>query len=211
MAARQQGTFAPRKTPVQARAAVTVDAIAEASIQVLLAGGLDSLTTTRVAARAGVSVGTLYQYYPNKQALLLSVLEQHLRHVAEAVERACAAQHGCPLRSMAEAAVAAFIDAKMERADISVALYAVASDLNGEKIVSRAGNRARQAMARMLATAPGVEFPQVQFTAMLLMAAMSGATRAVLESGATPKAVQMMREQLRLLCLGYLRAAAVRV
>ena len=51
--------FEPRKTPVQARSAVTVEAISEATIQVLLSQGSDRLTTTRVADRAGVSVGTL--------------------------------------------------------------------------------------------------------------------------------------------------------
>jgi len=60
----------PRKTPLQARSAVTVEAIYEATIQVLLTNGIEQLTTTRIAARAGVSVGTLYQYYPNKQSLL---------------------------------------------------------------------------------------------------------------------------------------------
>ena len=52
----------PRKKPAQSRSKVTVDAIFEATIQVLLADGLQRLTTTRVAERAGVSVGTLYQY-----------------------------------------------------------------------------------------------------------------------------------------------------
>jgi hypothetical protein len=83
--------FEPRKTPVQQRSTVTVEAISEATIQVLLAVGLDRLTTTRVAARAGVSVGTLYQYYPNKQALLYAVLKVHSIKVAEAVEHACRA------------------------------------------------------------------------------------------------------------------------
>ena len=69
--------FEPRKTPVQQRSTVTVEAISEATIPVLLAVGLDRLTTTRVAERAGVSVGTLYQYYPNKQELLLAVLKVH--------------------------------------------------------------------------------------------------------------------------------------
>ena len=55
---------------------MTVEAISEATIQVLLAVGLDRLTTTRVAERAGVSVGTLYQYYPNKQALLYAGRER---------------------------------------------------------------------------------------------------------------------------------------
>ena len=85
---RAQASFEPRKTPIQARSTVTVEAIWEATIQVLLEVGPDRLTTTRVAERAGVSVGTLYQYFPNKHSLLFSVAERHLNRVADAVERA---------------------------------------------------------------------------------------------------------------------------
>lgn len=67
-----------------------VGAICEATIQVLLSHGADRLTTTRVADRAGVSVGTLYQYYPNKQSLLFAVFEDHMDKVTQAVEAACA-------------------------------------------------------------------------------------------------------------------------
>ena len=59
-------TLRPRKTPRQARSAATVDAIFEATIQVLLVEGEKGLTTTRIAERAGVSVGTMYQYFPHK-------------------------------------------------------------------------------------------------------------------------------------------------
>lgn len=73
-----------------------MDAIAEASIQVLLSQGEDCLTTMRVAERAGVSVGTLFQYHPNKQTLLFAVLEDHLGNVSMAVESACeCAVPGC--------------------------------------------------------------------------------------------------------------------
>src|ERR1700741_5684132 len=81
--------FEPRKTPIQARSTVTVEAISEATIQVLLSHGAGRLTTTRVADRAGVSVGTLYQYYPNKRSLLFAVFEDHLDKVTRAVEVAC--------------------------------------------------------------------------------------------------------------------------
>lgn len=66
----QQAVLAPRKSPVQARSTTSVNAILEATVQVLLEVGKERLTTTRVAHRAGVSVGTLYQYFPNKSALL---------------------------------------------------------------------------------------------------------------------------------------------
>ena len=84
----------PRKSPVQARSMASVEAILDATIQVLLSVGKDRLTTTRVAQRAGVSVGTLYQYFPNKSALLKAVLERHLDGVVEAVEQVCREQRG---------------------------------------------------------------------------------------------------------------------
>lgn len=66
----------PRRSPRQARARVTVDAIVEATTQVLLEEGYDRLTTARAAERAGVSVGSLYQYFPNKAALVFAVIDR---------------------------------------------------------------------------------------------------------------------------------------
>ena len=196
--------FSPRKTPVQTRSGVTVEAIQEATIQVLLKHGRERLTTTRVAERAGVSVGTLYQYYPNKRALLFSVMEQHLSRLADAVERACREQRHQPLEAMVHGVVQAFVDAKMERTDISLALYSIASELDGEVLVRRIGKRARSALTAMLETAPGMYFENVEFTAMMMFAAMANATRAVLESGPTPRMVRMLRRELVLMCNGYL-------
>src|SRR6516164_10394325 len=89
LAQRSQVLLEPRKSPVQARSAASVDAILEATIQVLLSVGKERLTTTRVARRAGVSVGTLYQYFPNKSSLLQGALKRHLDEVKEAVDRVC--------------------------------------------------------------------------------------------------------------------------
>ncbi len=77
--------------------------------------GLNRLTTTRVADRAGVSVGTLYQYYPNKQALLYAVLEAHSIKVVEAVEHACRANRDAVVKVLVAAVVEAFVNAKLER------------------------------------------------------------------------------------------------
>lgn len=67
----------PRRKPLQERSKVTVDAIIEATAQVLVAeGSYRSTTTNRIAERAGVSIGTLYQYFPNKDALILGLIQQ---------------------------------------------------------------------------------------------------------------------------------------
>jgi AcrR family transcriptional regulator len=203
-----QSAFEPRKTPVQARAAVTVEAISEATIQVLLSRGADRLTTTRVAERAGVSVGTLYQYYPNKQSLLFAVLEDHLDKVSTAVEEACGHARPKPLSEMVREVVEAFVDAKMERTDISIALYRIAADVGGPTLVKRAGQRSRKNLEAMLQTAPDTVSPPDRFAIEIMFAAMAGATRSVLEAGASPAMVRKLREHLVLLCQSYMVAAA---
>jgi AcrR family transcriptional regulator len=203
-------TFEPRKTPVQARATVTVDAISEATIQVLLTHGADRLTTTRVADRAGVSVGTLYQYYPNKQSLLFAVMDDHFEKVARAVETAC--EHAChqPLDEMIQRVVEVYVDAKMERADISVALYQVATEIGGPALVKKMAQRMRKALDAMLQTALNIESPPDRLATDTMIAAMSGAMRSLLESRPSPITVRKQREQLVLLCQSYMAAATRR-
>ncbi len=208
MGTQPQASFEPRKTPVQKRSAATVEAVSEATIQVLLEVGPDLLTTTLVAERAGVSVGTLYQYFPNKHSLLFSLVEQHLNHVADAVERACQRNHGQPLSTMIESVVQAFVEAKMERSDISMALYAAATGLEKTAAVNRLGKRSQGALAAMLATASDAHFPDLPFTTLVLFSAMGGATRAVLEAGSSPKMVRSLRKHLVLLGQGFLMNAA---
>ncbi|HEY1457906.1 MAG TPA: TetR/AcrR family transcriptional regulator [Solirubrobacteraceae bacterium] len=70
----------PRRTPVQDRSLVTVQAILEAAAQVFERYGYAAGTTNRIAERAGVSIGSLYQYFPNKDAILVALVR---RHVAE--------------------------------------------------------------------------------------------------------------------------------
>ena len=202
--------FEPRKVPVQTRATVTVGAICEATIQVLLSHGADRLTTTRVAARAGVSVGTLYQYYPNKRSLLFAVFEDHMDKVAQAVEAACADARDRPMSEMIRRVVEAFVDVKMHRADISVALYRVAPDVGGPALVKQTGQRLRKAIEAMLLTAPDLKLSLDPFAIDMMLSAMSGAMRSALESGASPVMFRKVREHLVLLCISYMAAATAR-
>jgi AcrR family transcriptional regulator len=198
-----QSAFEPRKTPVQQRSTVTVEAISEATIQVLLAVGLDRLTTTRVAERAGVSVGTLYQYFPNKQALLFAVLKVHSLKVAEAVEGACRANRGEEVKVLIVAVVEAFVNAKLERTDASTALYAAAAEPQGAAIVRRLSKRIHRALTVALAEAAGATVEDMEFVALMFYSAMAGATRAVLEAGAPAKMVVRLRKELLVLFQGY--------
>lgn len=196
--------LASRRTPGQARSVVTVAAIFEATVQVLLKEGMHRLTTTRVAERAGVSVGTLYQYYPNKQALLLAVLGHHLDDVAAAVEAAACQAQRQPLARMVEAVVKAFVGAKVQRIDEARALYAVAEEPAGAELVRQASARACAAIETMLACAPDAAFEDLRVTSYIFATAMIGPTRGVVERQAPPKMVSTLQRQLVSLCLGYL-------
>lgn len=201
----------PRKKPRQARSEVTVAAIYEATIQVLLTQGLRRLTTTRVAERAGVSVGTLYQYFPNKHALLYSLLEHHLNDVATNVESACRDCHGRNLSDVTASIVLAYMSAKTGRVDESRALYQVFAELNATELAGHAGNRINSAITGALASVRDAHFDDLPTAVFMLRGAMSGVTRSLLEHNIlSHRSGDTLNEQTTLLCMAYLRALADR-
>ncbi len=110
--ARRRTPLTPRKQPVQQRSRVTVESILTAAAQVFEEQGYAAGTTNRIAERAGVSIGTLYQYFPNKETLAVRLLERHVeqgeRMIAGLIERARTVPLGLRdgLRLFVEAALA---------------------------------------------------------------------------------------------------------
>jgi AcrR family transcriptional regulator len=200
----------PRKTPVQARSSASVEAILKATIQVLISVGKERLTTTRVALRAGVSIGTLYQYFPNKSALLQAALHRHMNEVTEAVERVCREQKANSLQHMAAALINTFLETKMKDAKASAALYSVSSDVDGAKIVQQTGVRTNKAIVEMLSTAHETMTKDPQLVASMLQSAMVGVSRRLLESGSPEKQFDALRRELIFFVCAYLEARSVR-
>ena len=196
----------PRKTPQQTRSVATVEAIFDGTIQVLLKDGPDRLTTVHVSQRAGVSVGTLYQYFPNKQALLFAVLERHMLRVAEAVEQACAANHFQPLDVMLDELVNRFLDAKLADRETSVALYRIAAEPGGSQIVDPIRKRYQAAIKALLHTASLPASADVNFMAHMIFLTLSGTIRGHLESNAPQRTTKQLREHLTKLVLAYCQA-----
>jgi AcrR family transcriptional regulator len=77
----------PRKEPVQKRSRATVDELLLAAAQVFEALGYAAATTNRIAQRAGVSIGTLYQYFPSKEAVAVALLERHLAETDQRLQQ----------------------------------------------------------------------------------------------------------------------------
>ncbi len=200
--------ISPRKSPRQARSVATVEVILDATTQVLVDQGLQTLTTARVAARAGVSIGSIYQYYPNKQALLIAVLERHLEMVIRALEAACAEQRGQTLDEIAQAIVCAYVKVKLERPAVSRALYAVPSSAATDAIVSRISVRGQLALCDLLASCDDARFLEPSLVAAVWTGALVGPVQMLLTGVIPLERSDMVKQQLTLLSLAYLREVA---
>lgn len=196
-----------RKRPRQTRSTLTVEAIFEATIQVLLVEGVHRLTTTRVAERAGVSVGTMYQYFPHKQALLYALNERYLNRLAERMEEVCLRHHGMTTVAMIGALVTAYWEAKTERSDVTRVLYSSAVELDNEALLSAFAKRMDRATIAMLATAPNANYADLELVNTTLLSVIFGTVRNVFERN-MPVAIQAgIRNQLIAMCLSYLEDA----
>ncbi|MDR1870761.1 MAG: TetR family transcriptional regulator [Deltaproteobacteria bacterium] len=110
-----------RKEPQQARSAKLVEAVLEAAAQVLKKEGAARFTTARVAERAGVSVGSLYQYFPGKEAILFRLQSDEWNRTAALLRGILEDQSVAPLDRL-KSLVSSFIQTEIEEAELRLAL-----------------------------------------------------------------------------------------
>lgn len=110
-----------RKQPQQARSTELVSAVLDAALQVLAQEGAQRFTTARVAERAGVSVGSLYQYFPNKAAILFRLQTDEWRRTGELLRGILQDGQRMPVERLRRL-VHAFVQSECEEADMRTAL-----------------------------------------------------------------------------------------
>jgi AcrR family transcriptional regulator len=101
----------PRKHAIQERSRATVDALVEATARILVREGFDRASTNRIAEVAGVSIGSLYQYFPGKEALVAAVIDRHHEDVMQHVRGAMAEVASQPIEVGVRRLVTAAIEA----------------------------------------------------------------------------------------------------
>lgn len=111
----------PRKQPRQERSVATVNAILDATARVLIEDGYERATTNRIATVAGVSVGSLYQYYPNKEALIAALVDRHEEEMLEQLARMAIELEKAKL----EDAIAAYVRAMLAAHAVDPKLHQV--------------------------------------------------------------------------------------
>jgi AcrR family transcriptional regulator len=114
----------PRKQPSQERSRSTVDALLEATTRILLKEGYDKASTNRVAEVAGASIGSLYQYFPGKEALVAAVIDRHTQEISQVTRDALVKMAA----SKIEVAARQFVSVAINAHRVNPKLHAVLSE-----------------------------------------------------------------------------------
>ena len=111
-----------RREPVQDRAQETVNAILDAVIRLLKRGSASTITTNSIAEAAGVSIGSVYQYFPNKRAIFIAMHERHIEQVDRVLQRKLSESAGEPLDRLVSNLMEGMIEVHASDPELAVLL-----------------------------------------------------------------------------------------
>lgn len=179
MARRKTPVISPRKQPRQARSAQLLADILEAATRVLVRDGTRRFTTARVAQRAGISVGSLYQYFPNKEAILFRLQQEEWGQTMTELRRILGDTSVPPLERL-RAAVLMFFHSECDEAAFRSALEE-AAPLYREAPEARANSEeGGRLMERFMSDAlPKASARDRAFAADLIVTVMTSAGKAI--------------------------------
>lgn len=195
-----------RKQPKQARSRELVAAILEAATQVLEAEGAQRFTTARVAERAGVSIGSLYQYFPNKAAILFRLQSDEWQQTADSWYRILEDSDTPPLQRL-RTLVHTFIRSECEEAEVRVALND-AAPLYRDAPEAREG-RARaddMILAFMREALPDASDATRRVAANLIADTLSAAGKKFSQTARTPEQIEAYAEAMADMFGAYLKS-----
>lgn len=210
MSDRKNPQISPRKQPKQARSTELVAIILEAAAQVLAKEGAQRFTTARVAEKAGVSVGSVYQYFPNKAAILFRLQSDEWRETSDLLIDILADASKPPPQRL-RALVHAFIRSECDEADMRVALDDAAPlyrDAPQAQEPKAAGRRAFVAFMREVL--PGASSAARALAGDLLMSTLTAAGKQFSESPRTPAQIEAYSEAMADMFCAYLENVALR-
>jgi AcrR family transcriptional regulator len=100
-----------RRHPVQRRSRQTVEDVLDAVVKILKRDGIDGVTTNRVAEVAGLSIGSIYQYFPDKRAIFTALHDRHVEQIGRVIESTLVKHAASPFEALVRALIEALIDA----------------------------------------------------------------------------------------------------
>lgn len=207
---RRREAVSPRKRPVQERSRRTVEAILEAAAQVLERRGYAGTTTDRIAERAGVSVGSLYQYFPNKDSILLALAACHALEGAAALAPLFRAFRGDEPPPVEEGLreLVRICTGLHDRAGLHRILFAETPlPLEARRALEKGGRAATRELARYLERAPGARVREPRLAAHVVLETVTALVHRLVIRPPEGADAGRCEEELVRLVLGYVRAA----
>ena len=204
MADRPTSRISSRKAPKQARSTELVSAILEAAVQVLAQEGAQRFTTARVAEKAGVSVGSLYQYFPNKAAILFRLQSDEWRQTHAMLTGILGNASKPPLTRL-RALVHAFIRSECDEAPVRVALNDAAPLYRDTPEAREARSAGASLFRRFMAEAlPAASAGERMLAGNLITATMSAVGKEFSETARTDAEIQTYADGLADMFCAYL-------
>jgi AcrR family transcriptional regulator len=196
----------PRKKPRQDRSIATVDAILDATARVLCTTGYDRASTNRIALAAGVSVGSLYQYFPSKEALVAALAARHMSTMSTVVKTKLAEVATAPLPVAVRTIIAAMFEAHAVEPRLHKVLIEEVPRIGRLENV-RAVEREVETLVAALLESRKRELRKtanVETMALLLVTVVEAATHAAVLAELPPARAQTVADELTDLVLRYL-------
>jgi AcrR family transcriptional regulator len=192
----------PRKTAKQKRSKSLVESMVEATARILERYGYDNVSTNRIAELAGVSVGSLYQYFPGKDALVAAVLQYQGEKIMRMFEEEVRATAHLSVAERIEHLVRLSVDFYLSNSKVNRELFAVGSDPQVVKIILTLRRRAVGLVAELIqAEQPR---PNAQHVAFVIVNSIMGVVLTSIMDEETPLSREQIVEQLTALTKGYL-------
>jgi AcrR family transcriptional regulator len=182
-----------------------------AAAQVLVRDGYDRATTGLIAAAAGVSIGTVYQYFPNKDAIFSELLRMQLDAVLEASMRALAAVEGGGLEAHVRAVVRAFLTTKAKNPRLHRALKTQLGRLDGHRMAKALRSRSQDMTKGLLFAHPEeVTAADVDRAAFLVVHGVEGVIDGMLAESPALLSDPAMTEAVTAMVMGIVSPRASR-
>lgn len=208
MARRRAPVISARKQPRQARSTRLVTDILEAAARVLVRDGARRFTTSRVAEAAGISVGSLYQYFPNKEAILFRLQTEEWRQTIDQLGRILDDARAPPLERL-RAAVRTFFRSECDEAAFRSALEEAAPLYRDAPEARSHAEEGRRLMERFISDAlPGAPSRERAFAADLIGTVMSSVGKAVSSQDRSRAAVDDLAAAIGEMLCAYLCSRA---
>jgi AcrR family transcriptional regulator len=200
--------ISPRKSPQQERSQVTVDAIMTAAAQVLVRDGYGRANTGLIAQAAGVSIGSVYQYFPNKDAIFSELLRRELDAIVMRTAAALSAAIDGSLAERVRAAVGAILASKAENPDLHRVLKTELGRLDGARLLKALNRRSLELTADVLAAhRTEIHFAEPARAAFLVVNAIEGVVQAIVAESPGSLGDPAVADELTAMVLAFLRAS----